>query len=166
MAGNFSFDIVSEFDKGEMNNVLDQVQREVTTRYDLKGTSSNIDWLNSEKSGFLVTGDNQFHLDAIIEMVRKKAATRGVSQKTFDTSKEPTTSNMKMTWEITFKKGLDQEKAKKITALLRDRLPKVKAQIQGEEVRVMSPKKDELQQAMQLIRDTDFDFPVSFTNFR
>ncbi|MCA9347047.1 YajQ family cyclic di-GMP-binding protein [Candidatus Saccharibacteria bacterium] len=166
MAGNFSFDIVSEFDKGEMNNVLDQVQREVTTRYDLKGTSSNIDWLNSEKNGFLVTGDNQFHLDAIIEMVRKKAATRGVSQKTFDTSKEPTTSNMKMTWEITFKKGLDQEKAKKITALLRDRLPKVKAQIQGEEVRVMSPKKDELQQAMQLIRDTDFDFPVSFTNFR
>ena len=166
MAGNFSFDIVSEFDKGEMNNVLDQVQREVTTRYDLKGTSSNIDWLNSEKNGFLVTGDNQFHLDAIIEMVRKKAATRGVSQKTFDTSKEPTTSNMKTTWEITFKKGLDQEKAKKITALLRDRLPKVKAQIQGEEVRVMSPKKDELQQAMQLIRDTDFDFPVSFTNFR
>jgi uncharacterized protein YajQ (UPF0234 family) len=99
-------------------------------------------------------------------MVRKKAATRSVSQKTFDTSKEPTTSNMKMIWEVTFKKGLDQEKAKKITALLRDKLPKVKAQIQGEEVRVMSDKKDLLQEAMQLVREADFDFPIFFTNFR
>lgn len=166
MAGTFSFDIVSEYDKGEMNNVLDQVQREVATRYDLKGTSTEIEWLNTDKSGFKITGDNQFHLDAVIDMVRKKSATRGVSQKTFDTSKEPSTSNMKMTWEVVFKKGLDQDKAKKITALLRDKLPKIKAQIQGEEVRVMSPKKDELQEAMQLMRDADFDFPVSFTNFR
>lgn len=166
MASNSSFDIASEYDKGEMNNVLDQVQREVATRYDLKGTSSGIEWLNTDKEGFKITGDNQFHLDAIIEMVRKKAATRGVSQKTFDTSKEPTTSNMKMIWDVMFKKGLDQEKAKKITALLRDKLPKVKAQIQGEEVRVMSEKKDLLQEAMQLVREADFDFPVSFTNFR
>ena len=149
-----------------MNNVLDQVQREVGTRYDLKGTTSEIDWLNADKEGFKITGDNQFHLDAIIEMVRKKAATRGVSQKTFDVTKEPTLTNMKMIWEVPFKKGLDQDKAKKITALLRDKLPKVKAQIQGEEVRVMSMKKDELQQAMQIVRDADFDFPVFFTNFR
>ena len=166
MAGNYSFDVASEYDKGEMNNVLDQVQREVATRYDLKGTSTEIDWLNADKSGFKIIGDNQFHLDAVIDMVRKKSATRGVSQKTYDTTKEPTTSNMKMTWEVPFKKGLDQEKAKKITALLRDKLPKIKAQIQGEEVRVMSAKKDELQGAMQLIRETDFDFPVIFTNFR
>lgn len=163
---NFSFDIASEYDKGEMNNVLDQVQREVGTRYDLKGTATEIDWLNADKSGFTISGDNQFHLDAVIDMVRKKAATRGVSQKTFDITKEPTTNNMKMTWEIPFKKGLDQEKAKKITALLRDQLPKVKAQIQGEEVRVMSDKKDLLQQAMQLVREADFDFPVFFSNFR
>lgn len=166
MATNSSFDIASEYDKGEMNNVLDQVQREVGTRYDLKGTASEIDWLNVDKEGFKITGNNQFHLDAIIEMVRKKASTRGVSQKTFDVTKEPTTSNFKMTWEIPFKKGLDQEKAKKITALLRDKLPKVKAQIQGEEVRVMSDKKDLLQDAMQLVREADFDFPVFFTNFR
>lgn len=166
MAGNSSFDVVSEYDKGEMNNVLDQVQREVATRYDLKGSSAEIDWLDSDKSGFKITGDSQFHLDAIIDMVRKKSAIRGVSQKTYDVSKESTTSNMKMFWEVPFKKGLDQEKAKKITALLRDKLPKVKAQIQGEEVRVMSDKKDLLQEAMQLIRETEFDFPVIFTNFR
>ncbi len=166
MASNSSFDVASEYDKGEMNNVLDQVQREVATRYDLKGTSTEIDWLDADKAGFKIIGDNQFHLDAVIDMVRKKSATRGVSQKTFDVSKEPTTANMKMTWEVPFKKGLDQEKAKKITALLRDKLPKVKAQIQGEEVRVMSDKKDLLQEAMQLIRESDFDFPVTFSNFR
>ena len=166
MASNSSFDVVSEYDKGEMNNVLDQVQREVGTRYDLKGTSTEIDWMNSDKEGFKITGDNQFHLEAVIDMVRKKSAIRRISQKTYDVSKEPVTSNMKTIWEVPFKKGLDQEKAKKITALLRDKLPKVKAQIQGEEVRVMSAKKDELQQAMQLIRETEFDFPVIFTNFR
>lgn len=166
MASNSSFDVVSEYDKGEMNNVLDQVQREVGTRYDLKGTSTEIDWLNADKSGFKIIGDNQFHLDAVIDMVRKKSATRGVSQKTYDTTKEPVTSNMKMTWEVPFKKGLDQDKAKKITALLRDKLPKVKAQIQSEEVRVMSEKKDLLQEAMQILREADFDFPIIFTNFR
>ncbi|MDQ2973391.1 MAG: YajQ family cyclic di-GMP-binding protein [bacterium] len=161
----FSFDVVSDYDKAEMNNVFDQVQREITARYDFKGTSTDIDWID-DKAGFKVTGDNQFHLDAVIDMIRKKAATRGISQKAFDVSKEPLTSNLKMTWEIPFLKGLTQEKAKKVTNLLRNDLPKVKAQIQGEEIRVVSQKKDELQQAMTLIREADFDFPISFTNFR
>jgi cyclic-di-GMP-binding protein len=163
---NYSFDIASEYDKGEMNNILDQVQREISARYDFKGSSAEIDWLNSEKSGFLIIGDHQFHLDAIIDMVRKKAATRGVSQKTFDTKKEPVISNLKTRWEVPFIKGLDQERAKKITSLLREKMPKVKAQIQGEEVRVMSAKKDELQQAMEAIREANFEFPINFTNFR
>ena len=162
---NFSFDIVSDYDKGEINNVFDQTQREIASRYDFKNTSAAIDCLN-DRVGFKITGDQQFQLDAIIDIIYKKAATRGVSLKTFDISREPTTSNLKMTWEIPFKKGLDQEKAKKINALLRDKLPKVKTQIQGEEVRVMSPKKDELQAAMQAVRGADFDFPIEFTNFR
>lgn len=162
---NFSFDIVSDYDKGEMNNVFDQAQREIASRYDFKGTSAALDWLN-EKTGYKITGDQQFQLDAIIDIIYKKAATRGVSLKTFDTSKEAVTSNLKMTQEVVFKKGLDQEKAKKITALLRDKLPKLKTQIQGEEVRVMSPKKDELQAAMQAVRGADFNFPLEFVNFR
>lgn len=162
---HFSFDIVSDYDKAEMNNVFDQVLREIGSRYDFKGTSANVEWLE-DKKGLKITGDNQFQIDSIIDMVRKKAATREVSQKTFDTTKEPVSSNLKMTWEVLFLKGLTQDKAKKITSLLRDKLPKVKAIIQGEEIRVMSPKKDELQEAMQLVRDANFDFPVSFTNFR
>jgi len=162
----FSFDVVSSFDKAEMNNVFDQVQREIGARYDFKNTSAKLEWDEDGKDGFKITGDHQFQLDAVIDMVRKKAAVRGVSQKTFDVSAEPITSNLKMTWKVPFLEGLDQEKAKKLTSLLRDKLPKIKAQIQGDEVRVMSPKKDELQAAMQLLQGADFNFPLSFTNFR
>ena len=164
--GMFSFDIVSDFDKSEMNNVIDQAQREISSRYDFKNTSAALEWLNGEKTGLKITGDNQFHLDSIIDIVRKKAAMRGVSQKTFDASREPVTTNLKMTWEVPFLQGLDQDKAKKITTLVRDKFPKIKTQIQGQEIRVMSPKKDELQAVIQLIRTADFDFPTSFTNFR
>lgn len=163
---NFSFDIVSDYDAAELNNVLDQTQREMSNRYDFKGTSAAIEWLNSDKTGFKITGDSQYQLDAIIEIVRKKLAAREQSQKLLDVSKAPITSNLKTTWEVPFKKGLDQEKAKKVTSTIRDEFPKVKPQIQGQEVRVTSNSKDELQGVMQLLRSKDFDFPLSFTNFR
>jgi len=162
----FSFDIVSDFDKAELNNVVDQAQRELANRYDLKGTKASVDWFDATKTSLKVTGENDFHIDAIIDIVRKKLSTRGQSQKILDTSKEATTSNLVIMKIIPLKKGLDQEKAKKITALIREQLPKVKTQIQGEEVRVMSPKKDELQAVMSLLQQQDFDFPLSFTNYR
>ena len=162
----FSFDVISDYDKAEMNNVLDQAQREIANRYDFKGTPAGVDWLNPDKTGLKVTGSGEWQIDAILDIVRKKLAARNQSQKVLDTSKEATTNNMQTTKEVPFIKGLDQEKAKKITSLIREKLPKVKTQIQGEEVRVMSPKKDELQQAMQLLRAQDFAFPLSFTNFR
>lgn len=161
----FSYDIESTYDIGEMNNVFDQAQKELGNRYDLKGTHTAMEWLD-DKKGVKIYGDTQFHLDAVIEMLRKKAATRGVSQKTFDVSKVPETTNLRMIWLVPFKNGLSQDDAKKITKLLKEELPKVKTQIQGEAVRVMSPKKDELQSSMQLIKSKDFDFPVVFTNFR
>lgn len=163
--GQFSFDIESTYDKGEMDHVYDQVQKEFSNRYDLKGTQAKVEWLD-DKNGIKISGDNQYHLDAIIEMFRKKAANRNVSQKTFDTSQEPETTNLRMIWVVPFKNGLKQDDSKKITKLLREELPKVKTQIQGEAIRVMSPKKDELQSAMQLLRSKDFDFPITFTNFR
>lgn len=162
----FSFDITSDYDKSEINNVFDQTQREITNRYDFKNTSASIDWLNTDKTGIKITGDHQYQLDAIVDILRKKLASRNQSQKLLDTSKEPIASNLKVTWEINFKQGLDQEKAKKITNLIRQEYPKVKTQIQGQEVRVVSSSKDELQSVMQLIRNKDFDFPVNFTNFR
>jgi len=164
--GNFSFDIVSDYDKAEMNNVFDQAKKELGNRYDLKGTSADLDWLDGEKTGFKITGDSDYHIEAILDIVRKKLASRNQSQKVLDTTKEPVTSNLKTTQEVLFKSGLNQENAKKITKIIRDQYPKVKPTIQGKEIRVTSPKKDELQAAMQLIRGHDFDFPVNFNNFR
>ncbi|HET8670179.1 MAG TPA: DUF520 family protein, partial [Candidatus Saccharimonadales bacterium] len=93
-------------------------------------------------------------------------ATRGQSQKVLDTSREITESNLKAAKEVPFKQGLDQEKAKSITKLIRDEFPKVKTQIQGDAVRVMSSSKDDLQAVIQLLKGKDFDFPLSFTNYR
>jgi uncharacterized protein YajQ (UPF0234 family) len=162
----FSFDIVSDYDKAELNNVFDQAQRELGSRYDFKGTPAGLEWLGDDKSGLKVTGDSDFQIDSILDIVRKKLAARNQSQKLLDVGREPATSNLKTTKEVPFKKGLDQEKAKKITSLIREKYPKVKTQIQGEEVRVMSGSKDDLQAVMQLLREQDFDFPLSFTNFR
>lgn len=163
---NFSFDTVSEYDKAEMNNVFDQTQREIENRYDFKGTPAELEWLNSDKTGIKVTGNGQWQIDAILDIFRKKLATRGQSQKVLDTSKPIVESNLKATQEVPFKQGLDQEKAKKITALIRDNYPKVKSQIQGDAVRVTSTSKDDLQAVMQMIKAQDFDFPVNFNNFR
>lgn len=163
---NFSFDAVSEYDKAEMNNVFDQAQREMTGRYDFKDTPAELEWLNPEKTGLKVTGSGDWQIDAILDIVRKKLAARNQSQKVLDTSKEAVVSNLKTTKEVPFRQGLDQEKAKKITSLIRDTYPKVKTQIQGDTVRVTSNSKDDLQAVMQLLRQQDFDFPVNFTNYR
>jgi len=94
------------------------------------------------------------------------ARLRGQSQKVLDTGAEVVTSNLKTTKDVPFKQGLDQNKAKKITSLVHDKLPKIKTQIQGDAVRMMSGSKDDLQAAMQLVKVQDFDFPISFTNYR
>jgi uncharacterized protein YajQ (UPF0234 family) len=163
---NFSFDVVSEYDKAELNNVFDQVQREMANRYDFKGTPAAVEWLNGDKSGLKVTGAGEWQIDAILDIVRKKLAARNQSQKLLDITHDINEANLKSTKEVPFVRGLDQAKAKKITTLIRDQFPKVKTQIQGETVRVTSGKKDELQAVMQLLRGADFDFPLSFTNFR
>jgi cyclic-di-GMP-binding protein len=163
---NFSFDIVSDYDKAEMNNVVDQAKRELANRYDLKGTQAGLDWLGGDKTGFIITGDNDHHIEAVLDIVRKKLASRNQSQKVLDTSREIIVSNLKASQQVPFKKGLKTDNAKKITSLIREHYPKVKPQIQGEEIRVTSSKKDELQAVMQLVRSQDFDFPIEFTNFR
>jgi cyclic-di-GMP-binding protein len=162
----FSFDVVSEYDKAEMNNVFDQVRREIDSRYDFKGTPAEIEWINNDKIGFKITGSGEWQIDVILDIVRKKLAAREQSQKVLDTSMEAVVANLKTTKEVPFKQGLNQDNAKKITALIRDNYPKAKSQIQGDAVRVTSNSKDNLQAVMQLLRQQDFDFPLSFTNFR
>lgn len=163
---NFSFDAVSEYDKAEMNNVFDQVQRELANRYDFKGTPAAVEWLDGDKRGLKITGNGDWQVEAILDIVRKKLAARNQSQKVLDTSAEPVETNMKTTQAVPFKQGLDQEKAKRITKLVRDKFPKVKTQIQGDAVRVTSTSKDDLQAVMGLLREQDFDFPLLFNNFR
>jgi uncharacterized protein YajQ (UPF0234 family) len=166
LMASFSFDVVSDYDKAEMNNVFDQTEREIASRYDFKGTPAGLEWLNADKTGIKVTASGEWQIEAILEIVRKRLAVRGQSQKVLDTSKPLVVANLKTTQEVPFKKGLDQEKAKSITKLIRDNYPKIKTQIQGDEVRVTGPNKDDLQSVMQLLRGQDFDFALSFTNYR
>lgn len=161
----FSFDIVSEYDKAEINNVFQATEREIANRYDFKNTPAAIDWLG-DKIGFKATGNSDWQLESIIDIVRKHLINRGQSPKTLDMSKEAVTSNLRVTQEIPFIQGLDQDKAKLITKLLRDEFPKVKAQIQGDAVRVTSGSKDDLQAVMQRLKAAELDFPVNFTNYR
>ena len=164
---NFSFDIVSEYDKAEMNNVFDQTQREISTRYDFKGTPAAVEWLNNDKAGLKIIGASDWQIDTIIDIIRKKLASRGQSQKVLDTAAHDVVeSNLKASKDVPFLQGLGQDKAKKVTKLIQSDFPKAKTQIQGETVRVTSNSKDELQGIMQKLRAQDFDFPLEFTNYR
>lgn len=165
MASTFSFDIVSTFDKAEMNNVVMSAQREIANRYDFKNTPASIEWLG-DKAGLKLTGNSDWQLESITDIIRKNLANRSLTSATLDLTGTPVTTNMKVTQEIPFVEGLDQDKAKSITKLLRDELPKVKATIQGDAVRVVSSSKDDLQKAMNAVNSHGFDFPVNFTNYR
>jgi uncharacterized protein YajQ (UPF0234 family) len=162
----FSFDLVNQLNVSEINNVFDQVKREIGFRYDFKNTPASVEWLDADKSGLVITGANQMQLDAIVDIIRKKLSGRNLSQKLLDLTKEPTTNNMQTRQEVPFKTGLDQESLKKLSKAIRDNLPKLKSQIQGEALRVTGASKDDLQQAMTLIRSQELDYPLQFTNFK
>lgn len=165
MAKDFSFDVVSDYDVAEMQNAVDQAQRELGTRYDFKGTAAGIEFTEGKK-GVMLTGDSKNQLDALLDMLQGKLIKRNIALQVLDTTSEPVQGGKEMRWTLDFIKGLDQEKAKKITKAIRDTYPKVKAQIQGEEVRVSSASKDDLQGVMNLLKTQDFDFPVDFQNYR
>lgn len=166
MAKDFSFDIESDYNISELDHALDQAKRELVQRYDFKGTAAAIDYSSSDRKGIKITGESQYQLDSILEMLRQKLAKREVSQKVISPTSPPVQQGMVMVWDLPFQRGLDQEKSKKITKLVRDEHPKVKTQIQGESIRVTSTDKDLLQAVMALIRKQDYDFPIEFTNYR
>jgi len=161
----FSFDIVSTYDKAEMNNVFSQTEKEIDNRYDFKGTPAAIEW-TGDKTGLKVTGAGDWQIENILDILRKKLASRDQSSKSLDLSKEIVTANLKSTKDIPFIAGLTQDKAKQITQIIRDQAPKAKGIIQGDAVRVTSGSKDELQNVMRLVQSQDFDFPVAFENYR
>lgn len=165
MAKDFSFDVVSDFDAGEMTNAVDQAQRELSQRYDFKGTSAKLEFAEG-KSGLTLEGDSRNQITAIIDVVQSKLIKRGISPKVLDLSAAPQESRTIVRQSVAFKKGLDQDKAKRLSKLIRDAYPKAKAQIQGESVRVSSTSKDDLQGIMSMLKSQELDFPLEFTNYR
>ncbi len=165
MAKDFSFDVVSDFEMSEMTNAVEQAQRELGTRFDFKGTAASLDW-GDGKNGVAIEGDSRNQVQSVLDVLQSKLVRRGLSLKILDTSREPAESGKVTRWQIGFKRGLDQDKAKQLTRVIREKYPKVKAQIQGDSVRVSSASKDDLQGVMTVLRAQDLDFPLDFQNLR
>jgi cyclic-di-GMP-binding protein len=163
MASSFSFDIVSDFDRQELVNALDQTRRDVISRYDLKDTKTSIDLGDGT---ITIETASDMTLDAVKDLLHQKAAKRNLSLKIFDYGDVEAASGNRVRQQVTLKKGISQEMAKEITKLIRDNLKKVTAAIQGDAVRVTGKSKDDLQQAMQLVKQEEWPVAVQFTNYR
>ncbi len=163
MASTFSFDIVSDFDRQELVNALDQTNREVISRYDLKDTQTTIE-LAEDK--ITINTASEMTLDAVHDMLQSKAIKRNLSLKIFDYGNIDSASGNRIRQEITLKKGISQEYAKQISKLIRDEFKKVQPSIQGDVVRVTAKDKDELQAVMQRLKQEDFPVALQFTNYR
>lgn len=163
MASAFSFDIVSDFDRQELVNAIDQTMREVQSRYDLKDTNTT---LELGESAITVNTDSEFTLQAIHTILQTKAAKRNLSLKIFDYGKIESASGNRVRQEIKLRKGISAELGKQISKLIRDEFKKVQASIQGDAVRVSAKSKDELQAVIQRLKQEDYPAALQFTNYR
>ncbi|NMF86234.1 YajQ family cyclic di-GMP-binding protein [Nodosilinea sp. P-1105] len=163
MASSFSFDIVSDYDRQELVNALDQARRDVISRYDLKDTNTTID-LGDDTITIETASD--MTLNAVKDLLHQKAAKRNLSLKIFDYGEPEAASGNRVRQKVTLKKGINQDTAKQISKLVRDNLKKVTASIQGDAVRVSGKSKDDLQQAMQLVKQEDWPMAIQFNNYR
>ncbi len=162
----FSFDIESVLDASEIDHAIDQARRDIGNRYDFKGSSAAIDYDNAERTTLKITGDNDYQITAVLDILRSKFAKRNLSQKILDATSETKTSGTNQEQLVPLRHGLDKERAKTVIKLVQNHDSKLKTQIQNESVRVTGTSKDSLQSAMTLLKDQDFEFPISFTNFR
>jgi uncharacterized protein YajQ (UPF0234 family) len=163
MAATYSFDIVSDFDRQELVNALDQTTREIQSRYDLKDTKTTVE-LGPES--ITINTDSEFTLDAIHSLLQTKAVKRNLSLKIFDYGKVESASGNRIRQEIKLRKGLSQELAKQISKLIRDEFKKVQPSIQGDAVRVSAKVKDDLQGVIQRLKQEDYPAALQFTNYR
>ena len=165
MAANPSFDVVSKVDQQEVDNAVRQTEKELSTRFDFRGTGAEISWAGGE-SAVNLTAETEERVKAALEVFKEKLVRRGISLKAFDAG-EPQQSgkNYKLTGQIV--QGIESEKAKAISKRIRDEGPKgVQAQIQGDQLRVTGKKKDDLQAVITLLKESDFGIPLQFTNYR
>ncbi|RCG31562.1 YajQ family cyclic di-GMP-binding protein [Sphaerisporangium album] len=158
-----SFDVVSKIDRQEVDNALNQTVKEVGHRFDFKGTGASIAWSGQD---IVIKANSEERANAVLDVFKEKIIKRGLSLKTLDAG-EPKLSGKEYHLAVALKEGIDQEHAKKISKIIRDEGPKgVKAQIQGDELRVSSKKKDELQDVIALLKGKDLDIALQFTNYR
>jgi uncharacterized protein YajQ (UPF0234 family) len=159
-----SFDIVSKIDHQEVDNALNQAQRELTQRFDFKNTGATIEW--SGDNGVEITANAEDRATAVLDVFKDKLIKRNQSLKILDPG-EPRQSGKETKISVALKEGISQEQAKKVGKLIRDEGPKgVKVQVQGDELRVSSKKRDDLQAVIALVKEQDYDFAVQFTNYR
>jgi cyclic-di-GMP-binding protein len=163
MAGEVSFDVVSEFDDQELRNALDQVRREVAQRYDFKGATVD---LTQGKDELTLVTDDEFRATAVKDLIESKAVRRNLSLKIFDWGDVQPAGGNKVRQVIALRRGLTDDLAKKISKLIRDEFPKVKSQIQGDAVRVSGKSKDDLQRVIARLRELDEPVPLQFQNYR
>jgi len=158
-----SFDIVSEVDKQEVRNAVDQVNKEVSTRFDFKGSEARVEQADYV---LMVYADTEFQLDQVQDILSQKLAKRGVDVKCLDVGSVEKVSGNKLKRSVTVKTGVETDLAKKIVKCIKDSKLKVQASIQGDSVRVSGAKRDVLQEAIALVRKSISDFPLQFQNFR
>ncbi len=158
-----SFDIVSEVDKQEIRNALDQVNKEVSTRFDFKGADARVEQTDYKLTIF---ADDEFKLGQVLDILMAKLAKRGVDVRCLDRGEVEKISGNKVKQQVTVKTGVETELAKKIIRLIKDSKLKVQGSIQGEAVRISGAKRDILQETIQLIKKSITEFPLQFQNFR
>lgn len=159
-----SFDIVSKIDRQEVDNALNQTAKEVSTRFDFRGVGASITW--SGEHGVEIRANSEERAKAVLDVFKDKLVRRQVSLKILDAA-DPKPSGKEYRIGISLKEGISQEDAKKIGKLIRDEGPKgVRAQVQGEELRVSSKKKDDLQAVISLVKGKELDLALQFVNFR
>jgi uncharacterized protein YajQ (UPF0234 family) len=163
MAGEVSFDVVSDFDEQELRNALDQVRREAGQRYDFKGVTLD---LQQGKDELTLLTDDEHKAAAVRDLIQSKAIRRNLSLKIFDWGKVEPAGGNKVRQTIGLRRGLDDVLAKRIQKLIRDEFPKIKTQIQGDAVRVSGKSKDELQKVITRLRELDEPVPLQFQNYR
>lgn len=165
MAGDSSFDVVSDYDRQELVNALDQVRREIGTRFDFKGARADIELGKDELT---IHTDSETRAKAIREIIESKAVKRGLSLKIFDWGTIDPAGGMTVRQKVILRKGLNEELAKKISKLIRDEFPKCKSQIQGDAVRVTGKSKDDLQRVIARLKEESegYPLPLQFQNYR
>jgi cyclic-di-GMP-binding protein len=163
VAGEVTFDVVSDFDEQELRNALDQVRREVQQRYDFKGAHVE---LTQEKERIVLVTDSDMRARAIRDLIESKAVRRNLSLKIFDWGDVLPAGGNKVRQEITLRRGLPEDLARRLVKQIRDEFPKVQPRIQGDAIRVAGKSKDELQRVIAWLRELDEAVPLQFENYR